>query len=113
MEVARKLGRRHSAYVTYLEPILLTRKNLKLIKFANVTRVLFSRDQKEKRAIGVEYTRHGYKFKAYASKEVIISAGSFGSPMVLFKSGIGPFQILKAAGVSLCIIIFLSIRHIM
>ncbi len=35
----------------------------------------------------------------YAQKEVILSAGTFASPLLLMKSGIGPENILNAAGV--------------
>lgn len=52
------------------------------------------------RAYGVAYTRHGIPQIAHASKEVILSAGAFQSPMILMKSGIGPTEVLKEAGVS-------------
>ena len=97
-DVARKYGRRQSTYVTYVEPILETRKNLKLIKFAEATRIMFD---KAKRASGVYYDRHGTEFKAFAKKEVIVSAGALGSPLLLFKSGIGPSQMIKEAKVRL------------
>ena len=42
------------------------------------------------RAIGVQYKRHGLPRVEFASKEVILSAGSFMSPMILMASGIGP-----------------------
>ena len=42
------------------------------------------------RATGVQYERHGIPRVAYASKEIILSAGAFMSPMILMASGIGP-----------------------
>lgn len=51
-------------------------------------------------AYGVAYTRHGIPQIAHAKKEVIVSAGSFGSPILLTKSGIGQQDVLKAAKVS-------------
>ena len=45
------------------------------------------------------YSRHGIPQIAYASKQVIISAGTFGSPMLLMKSGIGPAEVLEDAEV--------------
>lgn len=52
------------------------------------------------RAYGVAYTRHGIPQIAHASKEIILSAGAFQSPMLLMKSGIGPAEVLREAGVS-------------
>ena len=42
------------------------------------------------KAIGVEYIRHGMTRKAFAAKEVIISAGALSSPQILMLSGLGP-----------------------
>lgn len=50
-------------------------------------------------AYGVLYRRHGIIQIAHASKEVIISAGTISSPMLLIKSGIGPKEILEKAEV--------------
>ncbi|CAG7818313.1 unnamed protein product, partial [Allacma fusca] len=52
-----------------------------------------------KRAIGVKYTRHNLPQVAYASKEIILSAGTFVSPVILMKSGIGPARQTQAANV--------------
>lgn len=51
----------------------------------------------DKIAYGVRYKRHGIPQIAYASKEVIVSAGTFSSPLLLMRSGIGPEQLLKEA----------------
>lgn len=51
-------------------------------------------------AYGVQYRRHGIPQIAYASKEVIISAGVFISPMLLIKSGVGPIEVLNNANVT-------------
>lgn len=53
----------------------------------------------ENRAYGVAYTRHGIPQIAHATKEVVLSAGAFQSPMLLMKSGIGPAEVLREAGV--------------
>ena len=50
-------------------------------------------------AYGVEYLRHGVKKIAYASKEVILSAGTIHSPQILMLSGIGPGNHLKSLDV--------------
>lgn len=60
-----------------------------------VERIIFDADEKAAenttlRAIGVSYRRDGSTFYAYASKAIILSAGTIGSPVILQKSGIGP-----------------------
>lgn len=57
-------------------------------------------DEDQLRARGVEYERHGGIKQAFASKEVIISAGTFGSPKILMLSGIGPYKILNNSQVT-------------
>ncbi|WP_027855428.1 choline dehydrogenase [Marinobacterium litorale] len=52
-----------------------------------------------KQAQGVEYEHRGQIVKAHARREVILSAGSIGSPQLLQLSGIGPADILHDAGV--------------
>lgn len=53
-----------------------------------------------KAAYGVIYKRHGIPQIAHALKEVIVSAGTISSPLLLMKSGIGPEAALNAAGVT-------------
>ena len=48
-------------------------------------KVLFER----LKATGVEYYRHAVPRAAYASKEVILCAGAFISPVILMRSGVG------------------------
>ncbi|ODM94801.1 L-sorbose 1-dehydrogenase [Orchesella cincta] len=50
-------------------------------------------------AFGVEYDRHGVKKMAYATKEVIITAGAIETPKLLMLSGIGPRTHLADLGV--------------
>jgi len=72
-------------------------KRLKVLTYADVTKIQFN--SVEKLATGVEYTRHENKFAASARKEVILCAGVFRTPLLLFKSGIGPAKMLSAAQV--------------
>lgn len=58
---------------------------------AHVHRVLIEK----KRAVGVEYLYKNKVRRAFADKEVIISAGSLNSPKILMLSGIGPKKHLK------------------
>lgn len=54
---------------------------------------------KNNRAEGVWYTRHGKTHFARASKEVIISGGTIDSAKLLMLSGIGPEQHLQELNV--------------
>ncbi|XP_031636920.1 glucose dehydrogenase [FAD, quinone]-like [Contarinia nasturtii] len=83
-------GRRSGTNKAYIIP-LKRKSNFKLIKNAIVTKILFNGN----RAIGVEFVRYGITYKAYARKEVIVSAGAYGSPILLQLSGIGDPAILK------------------
>jgi choline dehydrogenase len=72
------------------------RPNVTVETGAQVTRVLVDKG----RAVGVEYSRRGEKRQARAERDVILSAGAFGSPQILLLSGIGPADELRAHGVS-------------
>lgn len=51
-------------------------------------------------AKGIEYAdNNGNKFKAYARKEVTLTCGTYGSPAMLMRSGIGPKADLEALGI--------------
>jgi choline dehydrogenase len=50
-------------------------------------------------AKGIEYQKGSNIQQAVATKEVILSAGSIGSPTLLQLSGIGPANVLKDAGI--------------
>lgn len=79
-------GRRQSAAKAFLNPIK-DRRNLHVVKHAYVEKVLID---DRNRAIGVQYSLNGECKKAFARKEVILSAGSIMSPVLLMLSGIGP-----------------------
>lgn len=83
-------GTRFSASKAYLEPIM-DRPNLKVLTFSRVNRVIFD----GKRAVGVEFKRHGLNHFVAAYKEVILSAGPINSPKILMLSGIGPRELLE------------------
>lgn len=72
-----------------------------------VLRILIDGDE-EKRAVGVEYrpnpsfTEDGQpveKRSVVARKLVVASAGSFGTPLLLERSGVGDPEVLERAGV--------------
>jgi len=94
MHMTVKNGVRSSASREYLDPIK-HRSNLTIVTGALAQRVILD----DKKATGVEYKLNGAVKTAQASKEVILSAGSIGSPHLLQLSGIGDTQTLEKAGV--------------
>ena len=94
MHMTVKDGVRSSASREYLDPIK-SRKNLTIVTGALVTKVVLE----DKTAKGVEYVVNGKTETAATSNEVILSAGSIGSPHILQLSGIGDRDILEKAGV--------------
>ena len=54
-----------------------------------------------KKAVGVEYIRNGKKRMVGAKKEVVLTAGTIGTPRLLMLSGIGPKEHLEKLKVSL------------
>lgn len=91
-------GARCSMNKAFLRPVRL-RKNLHIALFAHVTRVII--DPETRRALGVEFLRDGVMQRAFARREVIMSAGAIGTPQLLMLSGIGPAQHLQQVGVPL------------
>jgi choline dehydrogenase len=93
-QLNQRNGERHSAATAYLRPALV-RPNLTVESHALVTRVLV----REGRAVGVTYVRDGIVREARASREVLLCAGTIGSPQLLMLSGIGPAEHLGSLGV--------------
>jgi choline dehydrogenase-like flavoprotein len=84
---------RMGTLVTHVRPAR-ARANFNIVDRALVERILIDGD----RATGVRYIRDGAAAEIEAG-EVILSAGAYGSPAVLQRSGIGPAGVLEAAGV--------------
>lgn len=88
-------GWRISSSVAYLKPAR-RRSNLRIETNAHATKVIMQ----GKRAIGVQYLQNGASKKAFAAREVILSAGALQSPQLLQLSGIGPASLLQGNGIS-------------
>ena len=88
-------GERCSAAKAFITPYM-GRSNLTVITQAHTERVLLD----GKRATGVQYIHKGQTLQATATREVILSAGAFGSPQLLMLSGIGPQSQLQAHGIA-------------
>ena len=87
-------GVRSSTSNAYIKPAK-NRSNLKILTNVLVQKITLE----NKIATGVEYSINGRKETLKASKEVLICAGSIGSPQLLQLSGIGPTKVLNEAGV--------------
>jgi len=96
MDMTVKDGRRCSAANAYLKPAM-ARSNLKVETGALTTGVVFD----GRRATGVRYRKGGRDFAVSAAREVILSAGAFGSPQLLMLSGVGPAAQLREHGIEI------------
>ena len=92
-QVTQTKGKRHSTARAFLTPIK-TRRNLTILTEAEVLHLTFS----EGRATGVNFRRNGQSLHLTARAEVILSAGTIGSPDILLRSGIGPAAQISVAG---------------
>ncbi|MEV4418377.1 FAD-dependent oxidoreductase [Patulibacter sp. NPDC049589] len=94
LQVTQRAGLRCSAAAAFLHPVL-HRENLELISRTRVLRILLEGD----RAVGVAVERHGERLELRAEREVVLSAGAYGSPTLLMQSGIGPAEHLTGLGI--------------
>jgi len=95
-QVTVKNGFRCSTSVAYLNPIK-KRNNLKILTKAHVKKIEFENTK----ATGLSYWKDGQLIKVKAKKEVILSAGSIGSPHILQASGVGDYVKLKSHGIKI------------
>lgn len=88
-------GRRQSAATVFLKPAM-RRANVKVVTGALTDRIVFDRG----RAVAVEATVDGERMRYGIRGEAILAAGALMSPAILQRSGIGPGETLRAAGVT-------------
>ena len=81
------------------------RPNLEVITGALVEKILLKESSRENgvTAIGAQYIKATTSFKVQAKREVILSAGSIGSPHILELSGIGNSDLLSRYGINVAI----------
>ena len=94
-QVTHKNGERCSAAKGYLTPNL-ARPNLKVITHAVSAKI----EMQDRRATGVAYYQGNQLQSVRARREVIVSAGAFGSPQLLQLSGIGAASELAKHGIT-------------
>lgn len=87
-------GVRESTYKAFVMPVL-GRRNLTILQHTAVKRVVIEQG----RATGVVTEAHGQERTIAAAREVILSAGVYGSPQLLQLSGVGPGAALQALGI--------------
>ena len=76
-----------------------------MLNFNVIFQIIFDAN---KRATGVEYENNGTRLTASASKEVILTSGAVGNVIVLWKSGVGPFNQLQKSNVIMINILLTS-----
>ncbi len=89
-----KNGYRCSTAVGYLNPVK-KRKNLKILTNAHIKNIEFE----NRKAVGVNFWKNNQLLNVKTNKEIILSAGTIGSPHILQASGVGPADLLKKYGV--------------
>jgi choline dehydrogenase len=94
-QVNQKRGVRWNASKAFLRPVL-KRPNLKVFMQAQARRLRLD----GRRATGVELWHEGAPAVVAARREVILAAGSIGSPQLLQLSGIGPGALLQEHGIA-------------
>jgi len=92
--VNQKGGVRWNSRKAFLDPAK-DRENLSIVTGAQVERLTLD----GRRVAGLELVVNGKPSKVWTSREVLLSAGSIGSPQILQLSGIGPAALLKEHGI--------------
>merc|ERR1719357_223233 len=93
-QVNMRDGLRADTYRTYIKEAKY-RTNLVILKNARVLDIV----KEDGEAVGVHYSRYGREFTVRSKKEIILSAGTVGSPKLLMLSGIGPSRHLQKLGI--------------
>jgi len=104
INVNPRVNERSYAATGYLDATLRVRPCSTPLTGALVSKVHFTEMRgwrSEPVATGVTYTVNGTSYSVHAEREVILSAGSFGSPQTLQLSGIGDPELLESLGINL------------
>jgi choline dehydrogenase-like flavoprotein len=90
---------RSSSVAAYFVPAS-SRKNLKVLVSALVSKVNLEKSSKLQKATGVTFTSGGTTYTAKACEKVILSGGTVNTPALLELSGIGNKTVLNDVGVT-------------
>jgi choline dehydrogenase len=98
-QVTQRRGVRWSGTKAFLRPVA-HRPNLKVLTEAHVQRIRIDSRDGVKRATGLDVRLgQGETQLVEARREVILAAGSIGSPQILQLSGVGPGSLLQQHGI--------------
>jgi choline dehydrogenase len=99
-EVNQKAGWRWNTAKAFLRPTCYGRPNFELWTSAQVAKlVIETQPDGRRRCTGVQVWDGQELVTATATREVVLSAGSIGSPQILQLSGIGPGALLQQHGI--------------
>ncbi|WP_027134083.1 GMC family oxidoreductase [Geminicoccus roseus] len=93
-QFTNRSGKRSSAAYAFIEP-LMRDPRLTVQLNAEVSRIIVENG----RAVAVVYRQNGEEHTAYASGEIIASAGALVTPKLLMLSGIGPAEHVEGHGI--------------
>jgi choline dehydrogenase-like flavoprotein len=94
-QVNQRSGVRWNTAKAFLKPAL-NRNNLSVLTHAVAQSLVID----DGRVVGIDVKRNGIPMRLGARREVILAAGSIGSPQILQLSGIGPGALLQHHGIS-------------
>ena len=97
-QVNQRGGVRWSGTKAFLRPVM-HRENLTVLTDTHVERLRIDSRDGARRAVGVEVVRGQTRHILEARREVVLAAGSIGSPQILQLSGVGPAQLLSDHGI--------------
>lgn len=99
-QVNQKNGWRWNTAKAFLRPTCYGRPNFELWTGAHVSRLLFEPQRDgSPRCTGVQVWDGHEMVVAHATREVLLCAGSIGTPQILQLSGIGPAELLRRHGI--------------
>jgi choline dehydrogenase len=103
-EVNQKSGWRWNTAKAFLRPSCNGRPNFTMWTDAQVARLIIGTNPDgRRRCTGAEVWDGRQMTRVHAAREVILCAGSIGSPHLLQLSGIGPAQLLRAHGIDVIV----------
>ncbi len=103
-EVNQKKGLRWNTAKAFLNPACYGRPNFEMWTSAQVSRLTLERQPDgSQRCTGAQVWAGGESINVTATREVILSAGSIGSPQLLQLSGIGPGALLQQHGIPVAV----------
>lgn len=100
-EVNQRSGWRWNTAKAFLRPVCTERQNFTLWTHAQASRLVIEKNAQAGLACtGVEVVRNGQAVTVKARKEVLLCAGSIGTPHILQLSGVGPGALLHEHGIN-------------